>query len=112
MDISDTSNVVSSVPKSKKVSDMSIPEIEERMRIQFGEQYVRDYKPEKYVNSLGVTNVRYVKRPECPECPPEDEPVMVSRPIFSEFQGKPSVNSGPGRFGEAEPDSDEDLLFD
>ncbi len=96
-------------PKSKKVSDMTIPEIEERMRIQFGEQYVRDYKPEKYINSLGVTNVRYVKRPNCP---PEDKPVMVSRPIFSEFQGKPSVNSGPGRFGETEPDSDEDLLFD
>lgn len=112
MDISDTSNVVSSAPKSKKVSDMSIPEIEERMRIQFGEQYVRDYKPEKYVNSLGVTNVRYVRYVKRPECPPEDEPVMVSRPIFSEFQGKPSVNSGPGRFGEADPDSDEDLLFD
>ena len=96
-------------PKSKKVSDMTIPEIEERMRIQFGEQYVRDYKPEKYINSLGVTNVRYVKRPNCP---PEDKPVMVSRPIFSEFQGKPSVNSGPGRFGETDSDSDEDLLFD
>jgi len=109
MDISDTSNVVSSAPKSKKVSDMSIPEIEERMRIQFGEQYVRDYKPEKYVNSLGVTNVRYVKRLNCP---PEDKPVMVSRPIFSEFQGRPSVNSGPGRFGDADSDSDEDLLFD
>ena len=109
MDIPDTSNVVSGAPKCKKVSDMSIPEIEERMRIQFGEHYVRDYKPEKYVNSLGVTNVRYVKRPNCP---PEDEPVMVSRPIFSEFQGKPSVNSGPGRFGEAGSDSDEDLLFD
>ena len=109
MDISDTSNVVSSAPKSKKVSDMSIPEIEERMRIQFGEQYVRDYKPEKYVNSLGVTNVRYVKRPNCPS---EDKPVMVSRPIFSEFQGKPSLNSGPGRFGESDSDSDEDLLFD
>lgn len=105
MDISDTSNVVSSTPKSKKVSDMSIPEIEERMKIQFGEQYVRDYKPEKYVNSLGVTNVRYVKRPNCPS----DEPVMVSRPIFTEFQGKPSVNSGPGRFGEHS--DDEELLF-
>jgi len=100
---------ISSTPKSKKVSDMTIPEIEERMRIQFGEQYVRDYKPEKYVNSLGVTNVRYVKRPNCPS---EDKPVMVSRPIFSEFQGKPSLNSGPGRFGESDSDSDEDLLFD
>tara|TARA_B100000287_G_scaffold393784_1_gene407317 strand:+ start:4088 stop:5656 length:1569 start_codon:yes stop_codon:yes gene_type:complete len=102
------SNVVPSVPKSKKISDMTIPEIEERMRIKHGEQYVRDYKPEKYVNSLNVTNVRYVKRPKCPY---EDEPVMVSRPIFSEFQGKPSVNSGPGRFGETDSDSEDDLLF-
>ena len=85
---------------------MTIPEIEEHMRIQFGEQYVRDYKPEKYVNSLGVTNVRYVKREKC-SC--EDEPVMVSRPIFTEFQGKRSVNSGPGLFGESDSD---DLLFD
>ncbi len=101
-------NTERTVPKNKKVSDMTIPEIEERMRIQFGEKYVRDYKPEKYVNSLGVTNVRYVKRPNCP---PADEPVMVSTPIFTEFQGKPSVNTGPGKFGETESD-EEDLLFD
>jgi len=108
MDISDPSNVVSSVPKNKKVSDMTIPEIEERMRIQFGEKYVRDYKPEKYVNSLGVTNVRYVKRPNCPSI---EEPVMVKNPIFAEFQGRPSVNTGPGKFGDTESE-DEDLLFD
>ena len=107
-DMTDMSNVINTVPKNKKVSDMSIPEIEERMRIQFGEKYVRDYKPEKYVNSLGVTNVRYVKRPNCP---PSDEPVMVANPIFTEFQGKPSINTGPGRFGDAESE-DEDLLFD
>ena len=104
MDISDTSNV----PKNKKVSDMTIPEIEERMRIQFGERYVRDYKPEKYVNSLGVTNVRYVKRPNCP---PTEEPVMVKNPFFAEFQGRPSVNTGPGKFGDI-GNEDEDLLFD
>jgi len=107
-DMTDMSNVINIVPKNKKVSDMSIPEIEERMRIQFGEKYVRDYKPEKYVNSLGVTNVRYVKRPNYP---PSDEPVMVANPIFTEFQGKPSINTGPGRFGDAESE-DEDLLFD
>tara|TARA_X000001036_G_scaffold40404_1_gene32542 strand:- start:620 stop:2194 length:1575 start_codon:yes stop_codon:yes gene_type:complete len=107
-DMSDMSNVINTAPKNKKVSDMSIPEIEERMRIQFGERYVRDYKPEKYVNSLGVTNVRYVKRPNCP---PTDEPVMVANPIFTEFQGKPSINTGPGRFGDADSE-DEDLLFD
>lgn len=107
-DMTDMSNVVNIVPKNKKVSDMSIPEIEERMRIQFGEKYLRDYKPEKYVNYLGVTNVRYVKRPNFP---PVDEPVMVTNPIFTEFQGKPSINTGPGRFGDSESE-DEDLLFD
>lgn len=88
---------------NKKVSDMTISEIEERMKKQFGEQYARDYKPEKYINSLGFTNVRYVKRTDI-----DDSPIMVSRPIFTEFQGKPSVNMGPGKFGE----SDDELLFD
>ena len=107
MDLSDASSKPT-IGKKKKISEMSIPEIEEHMRIQFGEQYVKDYKPEKYVNSLGVTNVRYVKRPNCP--PKEEWNVVTERPIFAEFQGKPSVNSGPGRFGE-DSDSEEDLLF-
>ena len=102
------SNVVPSVPKNKKISAMTIPELEERMKIKWGDKFARDYKPETYVNSLNVTNVRYVKRPKCPY---EDEPVMVSRPIFSEFQGKPSVNSRPGRFGETDSDSEDHLLF-
>jgi hypothetical protein len=109
MDLSDVSSKPT-VGKKKKVSEMSIPEIEEHMRITFGEQYLKEYKPEKYVNSLGVTNVRYVKRPNCP--PKEEWDIVTERPIFAEFQGKPSVNSGPGRFGETDSDSDEELLFD
>lgn len=109
MDLSDVSSKPT-VGKKKKVSEMSIPEIEEHMRITFGEQYLKEYKPEKYVNSLGVTNVRYVKRPNCP--PKEEWDIVTERPIFAEFQGKPSVNSGPGRFGETDTDSDEELLFD
>jgi hypothetical protein len=94
--------------KSKKISDMTIPEIEERMKIQFGPQYVKDYKPEKYVNSLGVTNVRYVKRTDCskcPECPSEE------KPKFTVFGVKPSLNHelNENEFG---TDSDEELLFD
>lgn len=109
MDLSDVSSKPT-VGKKKKISEMSIPEIEEHMRITFGEQYLKEYKPEKYVNSLGVTNVRYVKRPNCP--PKEEWDIVTERPIFAEFQGKPSVNSGPGRFGETDNDSDEELLFD
>lgn len=94
--------------KSKKISDMTIPELEERMRIRFGPQYVKDYKPEKYVNSIGVTNVRYVKRTDCSkctECPPEENPK------FTGFGVKPSLNSelNENEFG---TDSDEELLFD
>lgn len=90
--------------KNKKVSDMTISEIEEHMRIHFGEQYLKDYKPEKYINSHGVTTVKYVKRPNSP---PKDDAVLVSRPKFTEFQGKPS-DADLNAFGY---DDSEDLLF-
>mgnify|MGYP006173172793 CR=1 FL=1 len=94
--------------KNKKISDMTIPELEERMKIRFGPQYVKDYKPEKYVNSLGVTNVRYVKRTDCSKCP-EYPPETKSK--FTGFGVKPSLNSelNENEFG---ADSDEELLFD
>lgn len=94
--------------KSKKISDMTIPELEERMKIRFGPQYVKDYKPEKYVNSLGVTNVRYVKREDCSKCPgcPSEE-----KPKFTGFGAKPSLNSELNENGFG-ADSDEELLFD
>lgn len=90
--------------KNKKVSDMTISEIEDHMRIHFGEQYIKDYKPEKYINSHGVTTVKYVKRPNNPS---KDDTVLVSRPKFTEFQGKPS-DADLSAFGY---DDSEDLLF-
>ena len=89
-------NVVS---KNKKISDMSIPEIEEHMRKRFGDKYARDYKPEKYTNSLGVVNVRYVKRDEVSS---GDESLIKSS-VFAEFTGRPRLD---------DDSEDEELLFD
>ena len=75
--------------------------------------YIR-CKAVKYTNALGVQNVKYVKKCECEKpCPSRDSSFEeVERPIFTEFQGKPSVNTGAGRFGELkEIEEEEDLLF-
>ena len=88
-------NVVPPSSKCKKISDMTIPELESRARDKFGDQYVRDYKPVKYVNSLGFYNVKYVRR-DCISEKPQDTP--NSTPIIKEFQMD---------YGE-----DDDLLFD
>jgi len=68
----------------KKISDMTISELESRARDKFGDQYVRDYVPVKYVNSLGYWNVKYVKRDNCIS---ENPPVMSynNDPIIKEF---------------------------
>jgi len=79
----------------KKPSEMTIEEIEDRMRKNFGADYVRLYKPEKYVNSLGFTNIRYVKRVDAaPEF--EDNETVV----FSDFAAA------------RDSEEEEDLLFD
>lgn len=56
---------VTTFSKKKKPSEMSIPELEEHMKIKFGPKFANDYKPELYTNSLGNRNVRYVKRDNC-----------------------------------------------
>ena len=53
------------ITKQKKVSDMTIPEIEERMLKMHGAKYVSEFKPEKYKTKGGGTSVRYVKRNKC-----------------------------------------------
>ena len=53
------------IKKNKKVSEMTIPEIEERMLRQHGPRYLKDFKPEKYRAKTGHINVRYVKRSKC-----------------------------------------------
>ncbi len=93
---------VMKLKETKKVSDMSIPELEERARKQFGPDYIKKYKPIKYTNAIGVVNVKYIRR----EPSESEEYEMVERTPFVEFQGRPAVNDGPGRFGE-----DDDLLF-
>jgi len=102
--------------RKKKVSEMTQAELDERMVELFGTQFSMDHEAVKYTNALGVQNVKYVKKCECEKpCPSRDSSFEeIERPIFTEFQGKPSVNTGVGRFGELEDieeDTEEDLLF-
>jgi len=53
------------ITKPKRVSDMTIPEIEERMLKMHGAKYLSEFKPEKYKTRSGATSVRYVKRNKC-----------------------------------------------
>ena len=80
-------------PKSsnKKATEMTIPELEERMKMNKGVEYAREYMPEKYTNAMGIMNIRYVKRPNV------DSPALERPPLFTEF--------GVGS-------DDEELLFD
>jgi len=93
----------------KKVSEMSIPEIEKRMRQIGGVRFLSDYKPRittrKGPAGEEIKTVQYVKRTNKPEFKP------VEFQPFTEFQGKRPVNDGPGNFGENETDFGEELLF-
>ena len=95
--------------KKKKASEMTQQELDQRMLELFGSQFAREHDAVKYTNSLGVVNVKYVKKCTCPAPERDSSFEEIESPIFTEFQGKPSVNSGPGRFGE--DIFDEDLLF-
>jgi hypothetical protein len=54
------------ITKQKRVSDMTIPEIEKRMLRMHGAKYLSEFKPEKYKTKSGGTSVRYVRRtPKC-----------------------------------------------
>ena len=98
--------------KKKKVSEMTQDELDKRMLDLFGSEFARDHDAVKYTNSLGVQNVKYVKKCDCdkPSVSRDSSFEEIRKPIFTEFQGKPSVNSGPGKFGELDI-IEEDLLF-
>tara|TARA_B100000927_G_C16383645_1_gene436468 strand:- start:221 stop:1003 length:783 start_codon:yes stop_codon:yes gene_type:complete len=60
------SSISKGITKQKKVSDMTIPEIEERMLRMHGAKYLSEFKPEKYKTKSGGTSVRYIRRaPKC-----------------------------------------------
>ena len=110
----DMSIVMKKQGRKKKVSEMTQAELDERMVELFGTQFAMDHEAVKYTNALGVQNVKYIKKCECEKpCPSRDSSFEeIERPIFTEFQGKPSVNTGAGRFGELEDiEEEEDLLF-
>ena len=88
--------------KKKKPTEMTQEELNQYVIETRGQEYFNEFKPELYTNALGYKNIRYVKR----TYPLTEAFEEVSKPKFIEFQGKPSINTGPGRFGE-----DDDLLF-
>ncbi len=94
---------VTSFSKKKKPSEMSIQELEEHMKIKFGPKFARDYKPELYTNSIGVRNVRYVKRDNCDTKYNMPE---VSAPMFPDFASEINLNN----FGDKDG-SNSELLF-
>ena len=60
------SSIQKGITKQKRVSDMTIPEIEERMLRMHGAKYLSEFKPEKYKTKSGGTSVRYIRRtPKC-----------------------------------------------
>lgn len=88
--------------RNKKPTEMSQEELEEYTIEKYGRDYFDKFKPEIYRNAVGYKNIRYVKR-AFPLS--EDTFEEIKNPKFTEFQGRPSINSGPGRFG------DDELLF-
>ncbi len=60
------SSIQKGISKQKRVSDMTIPEIEERMLRMHGAKYLSEFKPEKYKTKGGGASVRYIRRtPKC-----------------------------------------------
>ena len=60
------SSISRGITKQKRVSDMTIPEIEERMLKMHGAKYLSEFKPEKYKTKSGGMSVRYIRRtPKC-----------------------------------------------
>lgn len=110
------------ITKQKRVSDMTIPEIEERMFRMHGAKYLSDFKPEKYKTKSGGTSVRYVRRtPKCVStsectCTPRVMDTSISRygdcpaciitkfgnetggetPVFSEFNTPDATETNYG----------------
>ena len=90
------------ISKKKKPTEMTQEELNQYVIETRGQEYFNEFKPELYTNALGYKNIRYVKR----TYPLTEAFEDVKKPKFIEFQGRPSINTGPGRFGE-----DDDLLF-
>lgn len=113
IEMEDISSINKRKDRKKKISEMSQEELNERMLKLFGVKFAEEHDAVKYTNALGVQNVKYVKKCNC-ETPSRDSSFEeIENPIFTEFQGKPSVNTGTGRFGELEEieEIEEDLLF-
>lgn len=94
--------------KKKKPTEMSQIELENWVIDTRGKQYLNEYEPIIYTNSLGFKNVKFVKRTT--PLKKEDSFENVKYTPFMAPQGGRDINYGPGSLRMKYDDSDE-LLF-
>ena len=97
-----------SIGKKKKPSEMSQSELETWVIDTRGQQYLNEYEPIIYSNSLGFKNVKFVKR--VTPLKKDDSFEEVKYTPFMAPQGGRDINAGPGSL-RMKYDSDDELLF-
>lgn len=107
-ELTEQMKTVSVSNKKKKPSEMSQSELEIWVIDTRGQQYLNEYEPIIYTNSLGFKNVKFVKR-ETP-LKKDDSFEEVKYTPFMAPQGGRDINAGPGSL-RMKYDSDDDLLF-
>ena len=97
-----------SINNKKKPSEMSQTELENWVIDTRGQQYLNEYEPIIYTNSLGFKNVKFVKRNSLLKRDDSFEEVKYTP--FMAPQGGRDINAGPGSL-RMKYDSDDELLF-
>lgn len=97
-----------SISNKKKPSEMSQTELENWVIDTRGQQYLNEYEPIIYTNSLGFKNVKFVKRSSLLKRDDSFEEVKYTP--FMAPQGGRDINAGPGSL-RMKYDSDDELLF-
>lgn len=97
------------IKKKKKPTEMSQTELENWVIDTRGKQYLNEYEPIIYTNSVGFKNVKFVKR-KTPLVVKDDSFENVKYTPFMAPQGGRDINYGPGSLRMKYDDSDE-LLF-
>lgn len=97
-----------SISNKKKPSEMSQTELENWVIDTRGQQYLKEYEPIIYTNSLGFKNVKFVKRTSLLKRDDSFEEVKYTP--FMAPQGGRDINAGPGSL-RMKYDSDDELLF-
>ena len=112
-EVKDYENITSqmqtiSISTKKKPSEMSQTELENWVIDTRGQQYLNEYEPIIYTNSLGFKNVKFVKRTA--HLKRDDSFEEVKYTPFMAPQGGRDINAGSGSL-RMKYDSDDELLF-